>query len=145
MQGPRRFREPRLGAFGIGERSLAEPGARCREPVLRRFEALRRPGPHEQPALLGKGRSGAYHSRAHRGPQPLRQLVGAQQALFQRSARVDETGPRRAEQPFLNAQMRERMGGHGSLDAAQSGKQFHAVGRGQLGCRGWRGGALVGH
>ena len=41
--------------------------------------------------------------------------------------------------------MRERMGGHGSLDAAQSSKQFHAVGRGQLGCRGWRGGALIGH
>ena len=31
------------------------------------------------------------------------------------------------------------------MDAAQSGKQFHAVGRGQLGRRGRRGGALVGH
>ena len=77
--------------------------------------------------------------------QPASQFVGAQQALLHRSPRVDETRPCGGQQPLLNAQMRVDVGSHGSMDAAQSGEQFHAVGRGQFRRRRRRGGALVGH
>ena len=135
--------QERAGAVDASPRSANEPPPQAGHALTGGRHLRRGADASEQSALMRQARVRRRKMPAQRRGQARFQFVGAQHALFQRTARMHQALLGGGQQTPIHSQPRRKPRRDGAPQRGDAGQRRGGVRRDQLGGGGWRGGAFV--